>query len=137
MLKKTIEFIDYNGNKRKEDHYFNLTKAEIMEMEMSTKGGLTEMINNIIAAQDAPAIMKVFKDLIFKAYGKKSADGREFEKSPEIVRSFEHTEAYSELFMELVTDPEKAAEFFNGIVPADLAKQVQKEMAENPQLTTI
>lgn len=127
MLVKTIEFVDYNGNKRSEEHYFNLNKAELMEMEMSTKGGLTVMINEIIAAQDTPKIMKVFKDLIFKSYGKKGPDGREFIKSEELVRSFEQSEAYPTLFMELLSNPETAANFFNGIVPNDVAETIQKE----------
>lgn len=121
MLKKTITFTDYNGTPRTEDFYFNLTKAEITEMEMGTSGGLAEMIKRIVAAQDAPAIIKVFKELILKAYGVKSPDGRRFIKSQELSDEFSQTEAYSELFMELAQDAEKAAEFVNGIVPAGAA----------------
>ena len=117
MLKKTITYTDYNGSERTEDFYFNLTKAEIMEMEMSTTGGLTEMINRIVAAQDAPAIINVFKKLILKAYGEKSPDGKRFIKSDEISTAFSQTEAYSQLFMELATDADAAAKFVNGIVP--------------------
>ena len=86
MLKKTITYVDYNGSERTEDFYFNLTKAEIMEMELSTTGGLSEMIARIVAAQDAPAIIKVFKELILKAYGQKSADGKRFVKSAQQMR---------------------------------------------------
>lgn len=136
MLKKTIEFEDFNGNKRKEDHYFNLTKSEIMKMEMSTKGGLTEMINNVIAAQDTPAVLKIFEDLVAASYGRKDADGRGFVKSQEIFESFKYTNAYDELFMELISDPKKAAEFFNGLIPADLAEKVKEEM-DKKELTTI
>ena len=117
MLKKTITYTDYNGVERKEDFYFNLTKAEIMEMEMSISGGLTEMINRIVAAQDAPAIVKIFKDLILKAYGVKSPDGKRFIKSDELATEFAQTEAYSQLFMELATDADAASAFVNGIVP--------------------
>ena len=123
MLKKTFTYTDYNGVERTEDHYFNLNKAEVMEMEMSTKGGLAEMIQRIIAAQDAPAIIKVFKDLIRKAYGVKSADGKRFIKSEETWAEFEQTEAYSMLFMELATDADAASKFINAIVPADLNQQ--------------
>lgn len=122
MLKKTIKYEDYNGTQREEDFYFNLTKAEVMEMEMSTTGGLAEMIQNIVKAQDAPAIIKVFKDLILKAYGEKSADGKRFVKISEtgvpLSIAFSQTEAYSQLFMELATDAEAAANFVNGIIPA-------------------
>ena len=123
MLKKTITYTDYNGSEFTEDFYFNLSKAEIMEMEMGTAGGLAEMITKIVAAQDAPAIVKVFKDLILRAYGEKSADGKRFIKSNELSTAFSQTEAYSQLFMELATDAEAAAAFVNGIIPADMAKE--------------
>lgn len=117
MIKKTIEYTDYNGVERKEDFYFNLSKAEVTEMELSTEGGLAERINKIVAAKDAPSIINIFKDLILRSYGEKSADGKRFVKSEEISRAFSQTEAYSILFMELATDESKAAEFVNGIVP--------------------
>ena len=126
MLKKTITYTDYNGNERKEDFYFNLSKAEVMEMEMSTSGGLAQMINKIIETQDSPAIIKIFKDLILKAYGEKSPDGKRFIKSAELSEAFAQTEAYSNLFMELATDADAAAKFVNGITPVEIpADQVQ------------
>lgn len=136
MLKRTIEYTDYNGTKRKEDFYFNLTQAEVMEMEMSTTGGLAATIQNIVQAQDAPAIIKIFKDLILKAYGEKSADGKRFMKVDEagvpLSVAFSQTEAYSQLFMELATDADKAADFVNGIVPAteEQKAEAQKMLAE-------
>lgn len=117
MLKKTMTYTDYNGVERTEDFYFNLSKAEIMEMELSTTGGLAEMIKRIVAAQDAPAIIKIFKELVLKAYGEKSADGKRFIKNDEITTGFAQTEAYSQLFMELATDSDAAAAFVNGIIP--------------------
>lgn len=117
MLKKTVTYTDYNGSERTEDFYFNLTKAEIMEMELTTVGGLSAMIEKIVAAKDGPTIIKTFKDLVLKAYGEKSADGRRFIKSPEIAEAFSQTEAYSQIFMELATDDEAAAKFVNGIIP--------------------
>lgn len=125
MLKKTITYTDYNDVERKEDFYFNLSKAEIMEMEMSTTGGLTEMINKIVATQDTPQIVKIFKELILKAYGEKSADGKRFVKVDEngtpLSIGFSETEAYSTLFTELATDADAASAFVNGIVPKDLS----------------
>lgn len=117
MLKETIKFTDFNGVERTEDHYFHLSKAEAMEMEMSTSGGLSEMIRKIVAAQDTPAIIKIFKEIILKSYGQKSPDGRQFIKSPELSKAFSETEAYSQLFMKLATDADAAAKFVNGIVP--------------------
>lgn len=127
MIKKTMTYTDFNGVERTEDFYFNLTKAEVMEMEMSTKGGLAEMIQRIIAAQDQPAIIKIFKDLIIRSYGVKSPDGKRFIKNDEVVDEFVQTTAFSDLFMELATDAEKAAEFINGVVPADMAKQIEAQ----------
>ena len=117
MFKKTITYIDYNGTERTEPFYFNLTKAEIMEMELGTEGGLAEMITRIVEAKEAPAIIRVFKELILKAHGIKSDDGKRFIKSKEISDAFAQTEAYSQLFMELATDEKAAAEFVNNIVP--------------------
>lgn len=126
MLKKTITYVDYNGVERTEDKYFNLSKAEIMEMELSTTGGLAEMITKIVAAQDTPALIKIFKSLILKAYGEKSPDGKRFIKSEELSTEFSQTEAYSQLFMELATNADAASEFVNGIVPGDMAKQAKQ-----------
>jgi hypothetical protein len=120
MLKKTITYTDYNGAERTEDFYFNLTQTEVAEMEMSTAGGLAEKIKKIVAAQDAPSIIKIFKELILKAYGEKSADGRRFIKSEALSTEFSQTEAYSVLFMELATNDKAASEFINGIVPTSV-----------------
>lgn len=123
MLKKTIKYVDCNEVEREEDFYFNLTEAELMEMEYGTTGGFSEMIKKIIAAQDTPTIMKIFKELLLKAYGEKSADGKRFVKSEEISTAFSQTEAYSKLFMELATDDVKAAEFVNGVIPKSVSAQ--------------
>ena len=118
MLKKTITYKDYNGVERTEDFMFNLTKAEILEMQLTKDGGMDAAIKKIVDAKDAPEIMKVFKELILKAYGIVSDDGRRFIKSKEISDSFAQTEAFSMLFMELATDTDAASAFVNGIVPA-------------------
>lgn len=127
MLKKTITYTDYNGIERKEDHYFNLSNAELMEMEMSTTGGFAEMLQKLIDAQDNPSLMKIFKKIILKSYGLKSDDGKRFEKSEELSKAFEQTEAYSELFVELFTDADAAAKFIQGIIPANAAKQLNEQ----------
>lgn len=127
MLKKTITYRDFNDVERTEDFYFHMSKAEIMEMELGTTGGFAEMIKRIVAAQDQPTLMKIFKDFVLKAYGEKSADGRQFMKIDENGRklcdAFAQTEAYSQLYMELITDADAASKFINGVVPADVSKQ--------------
>lgn len=131
MIKKTITYTDYNDIERTENFYFNLSKAEVMEMEMSTEGGMAESIQKIVDAKDAPSIIRVFKDLVLKAYGVKSDDGRRFMKTKpdgsKYSDEFKETEAYSQIFMELATDADKAAEFINGIVPSDLAQKVSEQ----------
>lgn len=122
MIKKTITYKDFNGNERTEDFYFNFTEAEAMEMELSETGGLVEYVRRIVAAQDAPTIIKVFKEFILKAYGEKSADGRRFIKSEELSTAFSQTNAYSKLFMELSTDDKAAAVFVNGILQSNAAQ---------------
>jgi hypothetical protein len=119
MLKKTITYVDFDGNERTEDFYFNLSKAEIMEMELGVSGGMTQMIKKIVAAQDGERIIKIFKEIILKAYGEKSPDGKRFIKSEELSTAFSQTEAYSQLFMELATNADAAAKFVNGIIPAN------------------
>lgn len=127
MIKKTVTYKDYNEVERTENFYFNLSKAEVLEMEMGTDGGMAESIQKIVDAKDAPAIIRVFKDLVLKAYGVKSDDGRRFMKvKPDGSRyadDFKETEAYSQIFMELATDADAAAKFVNGIVPSDLAQK--------------
>lgn len=120
MFKKRIKYVDYNGNQREEDFYFNLTRTELTEMEFSSVGGLQNYIKKIIDAQSGQEIIAVMKDLIFKSYGEKSLDGKYFNKSKELSEAFSHTEAYDILFMELATDDKAASEFVNGIIPKDM-----------------
>ena len=122
MLKKTVTYVDYNGVERTEDFYFNLSKAEVAEMELSVEGGFSKMLEEIVASKDNVRIVSLFKQMVLKAYGEKSADGRRFIKSEEISQAFAQTEAYSEIFMELALNTDAAAAFVNGIMPANLDK---------------
>ena len=122
MLKKTVTYVDYNGVERTEDFYFNLTKAEVAEMELSVQGGFSKMLEEIVTSKDNVQIVNLFKQMVLKSYGEKSPDGRRFVKSDEIAQAFAQTEAYSEIFMELALDEKKAADFVNGILPANLDK---------------
>jgi len=127
VIKKTITYTDYDGNERTEDFYFNLSKAELMEMDFSATGGMEKMIKRIVEAQDTKRIIEVFKDIILKSYGEKSADGRKFLKvvdGRKLSEEFAQTEAYSELFMELATNDKAATEFINGVIPQSLAAEM-------------
>lgn len=117
MFAKTVTYNNYNGDEVKETFYFNLTEAELLEMEMSVDGGFSAILQRIIDKKEGPLIIKTFKDLIFKSYGIKSDDGRRFEKSEQISKEFSETPAYSTLFMELVTNAEAAADFVNKVLP--------------------
>lgn len=120
MIKWTMTSTNFDGEEITEDLYFNLTKAEIMEMELSISGGFGEMMQRIINAKDTPSIIKVFKDLILRAYGEKSADGKRFVKNDALREAFSQTQAYSDLFMELATNTDSATKFVNGILPQDM-----------------
>ena len=136
MVKKTFKFIDYDGNERVEDHYFNISKAEAMEMEMGTTGGFKKMIENIVAAQNTSEIVKVFKDIKLKSYGKKSPDGRRFIKSPELSKELSETEAYTQLFMELATDEKAASDFINKVVSIEPSDNINTAIEDKTSAST-
>ena len=125
MLKKTIKYEDYNGVERNEDFYFNLTKAELYQMELGFDGGLEEYIMKIIKAQDVKTIINLFKKIILQSYGEKSDDGKRFikinDEGVNLANRFAQTEAFSQLYMELATDDNAAAEFIKGIIPKGIA----------------
>ena len=130
MVVKKIKYTDFNGVEREEEFMFNLTEAEITEMELTTDGGLSDSIKKIIAAQDTPQIIDTFKMLLLKSYGQKSADGRRFIKSEELSKEFTQTNAYSQLFMELATDDKAAIAFINGIIPESMRERVAENNSD-------
>ena len=133
MLKKKITYPDYDGNERTEDFYFNLTKAEVVDMETGVDGGMQKMLEKIVAEKDNRRIMETFKEIVALAYGETSADGKRFVKSHELSEAFMQTEAYSELFMELLTNATSASVFINGILPQELAKGANTPTLVKPQ----
>lgn len=143
MLKKQITYTDYNGVERTEDFYFNLNKAELTEMELSTSGGMSTLLTDIVNSQNVEQMVVIFKKIIMKSYGQKSDDGRRFFKSEEARNEFEQTEAYSELFVELLTNTDSAVQFINGIMPAsfnevtpaEAEKVLQLKLPESPKPT--
>ena len=117
MLKKTITYTDYDGLERTEEFRFNLTKAELVDMELTTAGTFSETMKRIIAEKDIIRIAKLFKELLLKSYGVKSDDGKRFIKSQELSEAFSQTEAYTDLYIELLSNPEEAAKFFAEVAP--------------------
>lgn len=131
MLKITKTYEDWNEIEVTSDFYFNLTEAEITELQIGTVGGFAETIEKIINAKDQSELIKIFKDLVLLAYGEKSADGKRFMKNDEVKQGFVENPAYSIIFMELVSDSEKAAAFINGIMPKSVDKaEFQKKADE-------
>jgi hypothetical protein len=126
MLKKTITFKDLDGNDVSEEFYFNLSKAEITEMELSMDGGFSAYLRTIIESKDGAQIMATFKKIITASVGKRSEDGRRLIKNQEVIDDFVQSDAYSVLFMELVTNAEAAASFMQNIVPSDVSDAVRK-----------
>lgn len=126
MLKKTITYKDLDGNDVTEDFYFNLSKPELAELELRHRGGFSDHLKTIVDAQDGGKIVDTFKSIITMSIGRRSDDGRRFVKSEEIAEEFMQTDAYSVLFMELVTNADAAANFIQGMVPSDLGEAVAK-----------
>lgn len=134
MLIKPITYTDFNGEERTEDFMFNLTEAELTQLQLSENGGYTEWVKSIANARDNKTLAKIFKDIVMLAYGEKTPDGKFFRKTDKdgynLVNDFIQTEAFSVLYMELVTDPDAAASFMNGIMPESL----KAKMAENQKI---
>lgn len=131
MRKEIITYTDFNDVERTEEHYFNISKSEIADMEMSANGGYSELLKRLVQTEDRPALSKIFKDFILKAYGIKSVDGKRFEKSEEISTAFSQTGAYDALYIKLLSDTKFAIDFVNSVFPAE----IQKKLAESSTAT--
>lgn len=132
MFKTTRTYVGFDGVERTEDFYFNLNKAEIMEMQLGISGGMTDYLERITKAVDTPSIIAVFKEILLKAYGEKSPDGRRFVKSDELSKAFSETPVYEEMFIELATDDKKAAEFINAVIPKDVEDAAKSNVKALP-----
>lgn len=124
MIKETVTYRDFNGVERTEDFYFNLTEAELTELEYGVEGGMKAILEKIIAEKDQRKIMEYFKKIVLMAYGEKSLDGRRFVKSEEIRNGFAPTEAYSKIFKKLSNDADAATKFMKGVLPDNLGSAV-------------
>lgn len=132
MLKKPITYVDYDGNQRTENHWFNLDEAEILELQMRYPGGMSAMLQKMVEEEDGAKILATIKEIIMMAYGEKSLDGKYFEKSHEKSVRFTQSRAYSALLMELYRDAGAAADFMNKIIP-----QTTQQPTSNPQMSIV
>ena len=131
MYSRKVKYEDYDGNPREVECFFNLNKAELLELQMSWDGGLEKVLEKIVAEHDQKRMIEMFKMIMLKSYGQKSLDGNRFIKSQQLTEEFTQTEAYSELFMLFATDADVASEFINGIIPKSLIEETKKLEAEN------
>lgn len=127
MLKKTIKYVDYDGNAHEEDFYFNLNKAELVQMNFSAQGGLENTLRRIVAEKDIKAVGEMVRDIILKAYGEKSFDGKRFMKSAEATKAFEESNAFSELYVELLSDADNLSSFVISALPPEFQEAVAAE----------
>ena len=135
MLKKKITYKDWNGVERTEEFCFHLTEAELMQLELETEGGFKGLLQRIIDASDSAKMIKIFKELIDRSYGVLSDDGKYFRKTPEALRDFQSTQAYSDLYISLLND-EEAAKFIKAVAPVIPVSEEQKALTENGGITT-
>jgi hypothetical protein len=133
MIKKTVKYEDFNGVERTEDLWFNLTKTELNNINFKHHGTYGEQLKGVVDSKDIRVIKELFDEIIIKAYGIKSEDGRNFRKSPAIVDDFVTSAAYDALMTELLSDESAAAALFVGALPKDMQEEVKKEMAKEAQ----
>lgn len=130
MLKRDITYEDFEGNTHTETFYFNVSKPELIELEVEVAGGFSEWMQRIIKAEDYQTIIKEFKKFVLFAYGEKSEDGKRFIKNDQLKEEFSQTNAYNVLFMELAQDDGAAADFVLGVMPKDMAPEIQQQMVK-------
>lgn len=130
MLKRSITYTDFNDKEATEVFYFNISKSELLELEVSTEEGFGESLKKIVAAENSKVLIETFKKIILEAYGQKSEDGKRFIKNDKLREEFSQTAAFNALFMELATNDNAASEFIRGIMPADMSAELEKEMKE-------
>ncbi len=132
MLKREIAYEDFNENQVTDIVYFNISKPELIELEVEYKEGFAELLKRIIAANDHKELIKRFKEIVLMAYGEKSEDGKSFVKSDARRNAFSQTAAYNALFTELATDDNAASNFIKGVLPKDMSADFEKGLANVP-----
>lgn len=135
MIKKTLKYKNYAREEVTDDFYFDINESELLMMNWSERGGLDKYYERIIKEEDNREILKAFQELVDLSYGRRSLDGKDFDKSPEHLKKFKSSGAYNQLMLEFFTQDENgtnnfAEQFANGLLPADLIERVRKAEAE-------
>lgn len=134
MIKKTINYENFDGEEITEDAYFHLTKAELLDLEYKEETPFTEYLKQMQDSTTPKTVLHVLRELISASYGKKTDDGKRFVKNEELTNAFVSSDAYSELLFGLLNDPEEATKFFESIMPPKLLAQAKAELDKNPEL---
>jgi hypothetical protein len=139
LLRKVIRYTNFNDEEVEEEFYFHLTKAELVEFQLSVNDeqGMYGHIERIVAEENRPELIKLFKELLQMSYGKRSEDGRRFTKNEKILEDFVSTGAYSAALIEILSSTENAIEFYRGILPGDLSAAEAREVGIDPKVTPL
>lgn len=130
MLKKSITYVDFNGQEVTEDFFFNFTAPELTKLAIKYGSDISEVAKEISESNDVGRMIEFMEDLILSSYGQKSEDGKRFMKSPELKSEFEYSAAYAELFEILITQPSESQAFGKGLVSG-----AKENKTENPRFT--
>lgn len=133
MYKKNITYTDFNGDERTDAFYFNLSDAEILELQVGYGGDMSRIMSNMLEKRDAKGLLGIITDLIRTSYGEKSSDGKRFMKNQEVKDSFVTTDAYSKLVLELLNDEKEFEKFMTNVIPAAKREALNEALLKREQ----
>ena len=128
MHSHTITYENFNGETKTKVVNFNLTEAELTKLQKDylDVGGINKVMDEAIASGDTKQLLDFFELLVHRSYGIKSADGEEFDKSPEIMAHFEFQAYYSNLYMSFFEDEGRVGQaFIRAVMPPELIRKAE------------
>ncbi len=138
MIKKTIQYHDFDGNAREDDFYFNLTQVELTKIngDPSLPGGLQESAERATKNNDAGEMIRIIDMLISRSYGVKLPDGSFVKRNAgglPLYETFVNTEAYDNLLTELIQNEDGIVTFLTGCLNKEAQDRVKAEMAKRKE----
>lgn len=124
MYRTDVTYENFDGEQVTETCYFNLTKAEMLQLQLQYPEGYQVYLQRLVDDNNRKAMIDEFKHILSMSYGERSADGRKFVKSEEISNAFMASEAYSELFIKLISEEGYAEKFMSAVMPKDIVAQL-------------